>query len=120
MSSRFLPLTGLLAFLACESAPAPGRADAGPGVADAADAGPDAIDCMPSTHPGTLTMVNEVTGETKVVALTPDEEPRWWRNTPTGRVPVVKSVYLKTGSGQAEILLYGPCGQFLESILGAP
>jgi hypothetical protein len=77
------------------------------------------VDCMPAKHPGTVTLVNEATGEVKVETVTPQNEAMWWRETFDGRVPIVKSVYRKPDGGPAEIFLYGPCGQLVEVILGA-
>ena len=81
----------------------------------AADA---AADCMPTKHPGKVEVVNQDSGTTEIVVVTADNEADWWRMTPGGRVPVVKSVYHSLDKSHAEITLYGPCGQVLEVILG--
>jgi hypothetical protein len=105
-----------LGALACEAA-APFRDDAASRDTLAAEA---AVDCMPATHPGTVTVVNEVTGQTTTKTLTSAEEPAYWANGDAGRVPVVKSVFRQADGGPAEIFLYGPCDQLLEVIIDAP
>jgi hypothetical protein len=101
---------------------APDRADAAAIDTQAADTTPldTGVDCMPAKHPGTVTLVNEATGEVKIETVTPENEAMWWRETFDGRVPIVKSVYRKPDVGPAEIFLYGPCGQLVEVIRGAP
>jgi hypothetical protein len=76
------------------------------------------VECMPAVHPGTVTFVDEDTGVTKVedAATVPDSIK--WHATSTGRVPVVKVVKHKLSSGQIELLLYGPCAQLLEVVIG--
>ncbi len=86
---------------------------------DAGDGGRDGgIDCMPTTHPGTVTFVDEEKGTTTVenAASVPDSIK--WKMTTAGRVPVVKVIRSRTASGAVELRLYGPCGQLLEVVLG--
>jgi hypothetical protein len=75
-----------------------------------------AVDCMPSTHPGTVTFVDEDTGITTVDKADTVPDSIKWKETPQGRVPVVKVVKHKTTSGMTELSLYGPCGQLLEVV----
>jgi hypothetical protein len=78
---------------------------------------PTTADCMPSTHPGTITRVDEETGTVTVLTLDMVPMSLWWRNTPGGRVPVIRMVRSKLSSGQIEIKLYGPCDRLLETVL---
>ncbi len=101
-------------------AAAPEDAGAPPDAAAASDgeSGTDARDCMPTVHPGTVTLLNETTGEVRTQAVTPDNEDSFWVNTPQGRVPVVKLVFRRLPGLAAEITSYGPCDQVLEVTVG--
>jgi hypothetical protein len=115
MRTLLIVMLSALAPAAC-SPETPGEAASS---ADAANSS-DAVDCMPAVHPGTVTFIDGDTGA--VVAVTPIAElPESFRyvTTPAGRVPVVKAVKTTTRDGVVEINEYGPCGQWLQGILGA-
>jgi hypothetical protein len=70
--------------------------------------------CMPAVHPGTITFIDQATGQVRVENLANVPENLWWRTTPAGRIPVVTVISRITPGGRVEITLYGPCDQLLE------
>jgi hypothetical protein len=100
--------------------PDSGTSDAGSdtGSAEVGSGDSVAAECMPATHPGTVTFIDEDTGVTTVDNADTVPDSIKWHDTKAGRVPVVKVVKHKLPSGVVELLLYGPCGQLLEVVQG--
>jgi hypothetical protein len=106
--------------MATNTAPSPdgGRVDLGLAAETGAGIDGSNVDCMPQTHPGTVTFVDEDAGTSTVDTADKVPDSIKWYQTNAGRVAVVKVVKHMLPNGAIELLLYGTCGQLLGIVLG--